>query len=150
MYLLGNIFYDALTADESIVALCGTRIKSTCFEIPPEKEDNTPLPYILILDYGLVASQSTKDDEWMPSMMRVSAGVEIGADSPNDVWELQMKVMRAIATHIESLAAQGEDVPYLVEDFPQTEGVAWDWTKPCYHDIIHYQCDIDVTYDDED
>jgi hypothetical protein len=56
--------------------------------------------------------------------------------------------MKAIAAYISNLASQGEDIPYLNEG-PQTQGVQWDWTKPCYWDIAHYQCDIDYIDDDE-
>ena len=160
MLRLTQILYAALTADEDVMEACGyvaptqttpgkqARIKSTCFEVAPDKEDNTPLPYILVLDEGKAPSQTTKDDEWMPSQWRVGAGVEIGAKSPNEVDELMMKAMKAIANYISSLSAQGEEIPWLNEGFPQTQGVAWDWTKPCYFDVAHYQCDVNY-YDDE-
>lgn len=160
MLRLTQILYAALTADEDVMEACGyvaptqtspgkqARIKSTCFEVAPDKEDNTPLPYILVLDEGKAPSQTTKDDEWMPSQWRVGAGVEVGAKSPNEVDALMMKAMKAIANYISSLSAQGEEIPWLNEGFPQTQGVAWDWTKPCYFDVAHYQCDVNY-YDDE-
>lgn len=160
MLRLTQILYAALTADEDVMEACGyvaptqttpgkpARIKSTCFEVAPDKEDNTQLPYILILDEGKQPAQTTKDDEWMPSQWRVGAGVEVAAKSPNEVDALVMKAMKAIAEYISTLADQGEEIPYLNEGFPQTQGVAWDWTKPCYFDVARYQCDIDY-YDDE-
>lgn len=162
MLRLTQILYAALTADEDVMEACGyvaptqttpgkqARIKSTCFEVAPDKEDNTPLPYILVLDEGKAPSQTTKDDEWMPSQWRVGAGVEVGAKSPNEVDALMMKAMKAIANYISSLSAQGEEIPYLNEGSPQTQGIAWDWTKPCYFDIAHYQCDIDYNDDEQD
>jgi hypothetical protein len=51
-----------------------------------------------------------------------------------------MKAMKAIATYMQTL--NGE-VPYLNEGFQQTKGVNWDWTKPCYWDLIQYQCDVE-------
>ena len=41
-----------------------------------------------------------------------------------------------------------EGQPYL-RAF-SNDGIAWDWTKPCYHDTLHYQCDIKVDINDED
>lgn len=162
MLRLDKILFDALTADDELTALCGyvapsascpagkpARIKSTCFEVAPDKEDNTPLPYILVLDEGKAPSQTTKDDEWMPGLWRVSAGVEVGAKSPNEVDAIIMKAMRVIANYIATLASQGEAIPYLYEGAPQTQGVAWDWMKPCYFDVAHYQCDINYTEDDD-
>ena len=148
MLRLDKIFFDAITADADLMQAVGGRVKSTCFEVSPDGTDNTQLPYIIIIDEGKAPAQTTKDDEWMPSQWRVSAGVEVGAVSPNEVDALVMKAMRAIAEYISTLANQGEEIPYLNEGFPQTQGVAWDWTKPCYFDVAHYQCDVNY-YDDE-
>jgi len=148
MLRLDKIFYDAIVADDELMQAIGGRVKSTCFEVPPDEQDNTPLPYIIIRDYGKQPAQTTKDDEWMPSQWRVGAGIEVGAASPNEVDTLVMKAMKAVAAYISTLDAQAENIPYLNEGFPQTQGIDWDWTKPCYFDIAQYQCDIDY-YDDE-
>jgi len=29
------------------------------------------------------------------------------------------------------------------------EGVTWDWTKPCYYDTLHFQCDMYYPIDDD-
>ena len=42
---------------------------------------------------------------------------------------------------------QGADIPNLQS--VQTNGVAWDWMKPCYHSTVSYQCDVTNTNDDE-
>ena len=148
MLRLDEIFYKAITADADLMQAVGGRVKSTCFEVSPEDTDNTPLPYIIIIDEGKQPAQTTKDDEWMPSQWRVSAGVEVGAVSPNEVDALVMKAMQAIANYIVTMSIHGEEFPYLNEGFPQTQGIAWDWTKPCYFDVAHYQCDVNY-YDDE-
>jgi hypothetical protein len=147
MLRLDKIFFDAITADTDLMQAVGGRVKSTCFEVSPEDQDNTPLPYIIIRDLGKQPAQTTKDDVWMPSQWRVGAGVEVGAKSPNEVDALVMKAMKAIANYISTLASQGEEIPYLDEGFPQTQGVNWDWTKPCYFDVVHYQCDINYNDD---
>ena len=149
MLRLDKIFFDAITADAELMQAVGGRVKSTCFEVSPDEQDNTPLPYILILDEGKRPGPTTKDDVWRPNWWRVGAGGEVGAKSPNEVDALVMKAMKAIAEYISTLAGQGEDIPYLNEGFPQTQGVAWDWTKPCYFDVARYQCDVDNTNDDE-
>ena len=152
MLRLDKIFFDAITADAELMQAVGGRVKSTCFEVSPEDTDNTPLPYIIIIDEGKAPAQTTKDDEWMPSQWRVSAGVEVGAVSPNEVDALVMKAMKAIANYIVTMSIHGEDFPYLNEGFPQTQGVAWDWTKPCYFDTLHYQCEMYLNneYDEQD
>lgn len=147
MLRLDKLFYEAITADADLMQAVGNRVKSTCFEVPPTEQDNTPLPYILILDEGKQPAQTTKDDEWMPSQWRVAAGVEVGAESPNEVDALIMKAMKVIADYMQTL--EGE-IPYLNEGSPQTQGVIWDWTKPCYFDVAHYQCDIDYNDDEQE
>lgn len=142
MQNLGKIFYDALRASDELMEAVGGRIKSTCFEVAPTDQDNTPLPYIIITDDGMSASETTKDGGWMPLRFLVQAGVEIGASSPNEVWDLELKVMSVIASFVESI--EEGDVPELLDGYPQTDGTAWDWTKPCYFDTIHYQCDVNV------
>ena len=94
MLKLDELIFNAIKADANLMAVIGGRVESTCFEVSPDEQDNTPLPYILILDEGKQPAQTTKDDEWMPSQWRVGAGVEIGAKSPNEVDELMMKAMR--------------------------------------------------------
>ena len=150
MLRLDKIFFDAIVADNGLMQAVGGRVKSTCFEVSPDEQDNTPLPYILILDEGKQPAQTTKDDGWMPSQWRVGVGVEVGAKSPNEVDALVVKAMKAIANHISTLASQGEEIPYLNEGFPQTQGVDWDWTKPCYWDLAQYQCDVNYNDDEQE
>ena len=142
MLRLDELLFEAITADAELMQAVGGHVKSTCFEVSPDGKDNTPLPYIVIRDFGKQPSQTTKDDEWMPDMWNVGVGVEVGAKSPNEVDAIVMKAMKAIATYMQTL--NGE-VPYLNEGFPQTKGVNWDWTKPCYWDLIQYQCDVEYT-----
>ena len=146
MLRLDKILFDAITADADLMQTVGNRVKSTCFEVSPEEQDNTPLPYIVIRDLGKQPAQTTKDDEWMPSLWNVGAGIEVGATSPNEVDAIVMKAMKAVSNYMQTLEG---DVPYLNEGFPRTQGVSWDWMKPCYWDLAQYQCDVEYTEDDE-
>ena len=147
MLRLDKILFDAITADAELMQTVGNRVKSTCFEVSPEEQDNTPLPYIVIRDLGKKPAQTTKDDEWMPSLWNAGAGIEVGATSPNEVDAIVMRAMKAVANYMQTLEG---DVPYLNEGFPQTQGVSWDWTKPCYWDLAQYQCDIDYNDDEQE
>lgn len=150
MLRLDKILYNAITADESLMQVTGGRVKSTCFEVSPDEQDNTDLPYIIITDEGKRPSASTKDDCWMPYCWSLSAGIEVAAESPNEVDRLVMMAMQAVARYIAARADEGEIIPILSEEYPQTQGVAWDWTKPCYFDVVHYQCDAYYSEDDEE
>jgi hypothetical protein len=145
---LDKLFYDALQADETLMTAVGGRIVSTCFEVGPDEKDNTPLPCIIVTDDGLTNNQQTKDNVWEAGEDRVQASVEVDATSPKQVKRLIRMVRNAINNYITSLYTQGEDIPNLQS--VQTNGVAWDWMKPCYHSTVSYQCDVDNgLYDDE-
>lgn len=164
---LDEIFYAALTADSTIMEACGyvaptpgtpadgntpatpgdpgtpARIYSTCVEVPPTENDNTPLPYIIITDDGLQNDQGTKDDVWESVEDHVQASVEISAISPKEVKRLARLCRKAIADYIATMIGER---PYLTA--LTTNGTAWDWTKPCYYKTLQYQCDV-TNEDDE-
>ena len=137
---LDELFFNALMADADLVLAVGGRIESTCFEVSPDETDNTLLPNIIITDDGLTNQPDSKDVEWESREDRVQASVDVAAEDPKQVKQLIGMVRHAIANYIQALDDQGEDIPYLQS--LQTAGVAWDWMKPCYHDVITYTCDV--------
>ena len=143
MQTLAKIIFDAIMADDALRERVGGRVKVVCFEVSPHENDNTPLPYIVVRDLGRHPSATTKDTGWLPSWFTFNVGVEIGAKSNNEVESLDMQVMKAVANHIIALDESGQPIPLLEENFPDTQGVAWDWEKPCCWDIIHYQADME-------
>lgn len=132
---LDEIIYEAIRADAELSGLQGG-IHSTCIEVPPMDADNTPLPYIIITDDSLQNKQGTKDEQWESMFDNVQAGVEIVAISPNEVKRLRRLVRRAIARYMERM----DEAPSLLS--LTNDGIAWDWTKPCYYDTLHYQCEV--------
>ena len=148
MKQVDEIIYDAIKADDDLMAAIGGRVVSTCFEVPPEEEDNTPLPNIIIIDDGLVNQQTTKDCVWEAAEDRVQVSVDIAANSPKDVKTLVKMVRRAVESYIGTLYTQGEDIPEL--ESLTADQLKWDWMVPCYHQTLTYQCiTISDTDDDE-
>ena len=149
MKQVDEIFYDALLADESLMTLIGGkgRVTSTCFEVPPDMDDQTPLPNIIITDNGFTNNESTKDTLWEGSEDIVQVGVDVAGRSTNEVKTIIRKVRLAIGRHIASLYNDGEETPEL--ESLTSDGVAWDWMKPCYYQKLIYQCIINNTEDDE-
>ena len=137
---LDELFFNAIMADADLVLAVGGRVESTCFEVSPDETDNTLLPNIIITDDGLTNQPDSKDVEWESREDRVQASVDVAAETPKQVKQLIGMVRKAIANYIQALDDQGEDIPYLQS--VQTAGVAWDWMKPCYHDVITYTCDV--------
>ena len=137
---LDELFFNALMEDADLVLAVGGRIESTCFEVSPDEQDNTPLPCIIVTDDGLSNQPTGKDVEWESSEDRVQASVEVDAKDPKQVKQLIRMVRKAISNYITSLYEKGAEIPCLQS--VQTNGVAWDWMKPCYHSTITYQCDV--------
>lgn len=137
---LDELFFNAIMADADLVLAVGGRVESTCFEVSPNETDNTLLPNIIITDDGLTNQPDSKDVEWESREDRVQASVDVAAETPKQVKQLIGMVRKAIANYIQTLDDQEEDIPYLQS--VQTAGVAWDWMKPCYHDVITYTCDV--------
>lgn len=144
MTAIDELIYQAITADNDLMEAVGNRVRSTCFEVSPDEQDNTPLPSIIVMDLGAQANVETKENEWEPYEDHVTAGVEISARSPKEVRQLAGMVRKAVADYM--IALSDEERP-LLEAF-STDGTAWDWLKPCYFDTLRYQCVID-TEDDE-
>ena len=145
MKQVDEIIYDAITADETLMALTGGRVVSTCFEVPPTEDDNTPVPNIIITDDGFQAEIFTKDDIWDSDTDRVQATVDIAASSPNEVKQLAKAVRKAVNDYIHAMHEDGEDIPALQS--LTSDGVAWDWMKPCYYQKLYYTCDVAVDLD---
>lgn len=141
MIALDEILYNALKADETLMQAVGDRIVSTCFEVGPDEQDNTQLPCIIVTDDGIQNTPDTKDCNWEASEDRVQASVEVDGRSPKEVKQLQQMCRQAIADYIRMMANNDEEIPYL--ESLQSNGIAWDWMKPCYHSTLTYNCIID-------
>ena len=137
---LDELFFNALMTDADLVLAVDGRIESTCFEVSPEDKDNTKLPCIIVTDDGLTNQPTDKDMEWESSEDRVQASVEVDGRDPKEVKQLIRMVRKAIANYITTLYGKDEEIPTLQSI--QTNGVAWDWMKPCYHETVTYQCDV--------
>ena len=159
MKQVDEIFYDALMADNVLKAACGykapqgedpgspARIKSTCFEVSPTVDDNTPLPFIIVMDDGFTNSNETKDDVWESTQDDHVVSVEVNAKKPKTVDQLIARVRYAIGRYIKTLPE--DERPQLSS--VQSNGKAWDWMKPCYHTTITYRCstNYDNSYEQE-
>lgn len=136
---LDEIIYNAIKANETLATDTGGRIKSTCVEVPPTADDNTPLPYIIVAEAPSQNDLGTKDTVWESDIDIVNVAVIVNAVSPNEVKRLRRLVRKAVEDYVGSLYPS---TPYLRN--LTYDGIAWDWTKPCYFDSIHYQCEVKI------
>ena len=148
MKQVDEIIYDAITADTDLMTAIGGRVVSTCFEVPPTEDDNTPIPNIIITDDGFQAQIFTKDDIWDSDTDRVQATVDIAAASPSEVKQLAKAVRKAVNDYIHAMYENDEDIPSLQS--LTSDGVAWDWMKPCYYTKLYYTCDVEADLGDDE
>jgi hypothetical protein len=140
MKSVDEIIYDAICADTALMEAIGSRVVSTCFEVPPAEADNTPLPNIIVTDDGFQNQNGTKDCVWESGEDRVQVTVDVAADSPKEVKRLIRMVRRAVENHIILMSATDGCIPEL--DSLSSNGIAWDWMKPCYYQQLSYQCTV--------
>lgn len=147
MKQVDQILYDAIRADETLMTAIGGRVVSTCFEVSPTEADNTPLPNIIVTDDGFQNQVGTKDSVWESSEDRVQAGVDVAAESPKEVQQLIRMVRRAVENYVILMSDDGEEIPEL--DALSSDGLAWDWMRPCYYQRLTYQCITQSNIDNE-
>lgn len=140
MKSVDEIIYDAICADTALMEAIGSRVVSTCFEVPPAEADNTPLPNIIVTDDGFLNQNGSKDCVWESGEDRVQVTVDVAADSPKEVKRLIRMVRRAVENHIVLMSATDGCIPEL--DSLSSNGIAWDWMKPCYYQQLSYQCTV--------
>ena len=134
---LDEIIYAAITANETLMSLTGGRIKSTTFEVPPDKEDNTPIPYIVIYEEPGQNDQGTKDDVWECGTDAVNVGVEFAGSDPAEVKRLRRLIRKAVDTYVKSNETGITNLNSIKWD-----GIQWFWEKPCHYDTLHYSCEM--------
>lgn len=147
MKQVDEIIYDAIQADEALMTAIDGRVVSTCFEVSPDETDNTPLPNIIVTDDGFQNQDTTKDSVWEGEDDEVQVTVDIAAKSPNEVKDLVRMVRRAVSRYIIRMYKNREVVPEL--DKLSSDGLQWDWMRPCYYQKLTYNCSIKSTTDDE-
>ena len=147
MKQVDEIIYDAIQADAALMESIGGHVVSTCFEVSPDEADNTTLPNIIVTDDGFQNQDVTKDSVWEGDEDKVQSTVDIAAASPNEVKQIVRMVRRAVSRYIVQMYQNGEETPEL--ENLASEGLQWDWMRPCYYQKLTYQCSTKSTTDDE-
>lgn len=147
MKQVDEIIYDAICADAALMEAIGNRVVSTCFEVSPDETDKTPVPYIIVTDDGFQNQAGSKDTVWESGEDRVQAGVEVAAESPAEVKRLIKMVRQAVEQYVCQMYTDGDTTPEL--ESLSSDGIAWDWMKPCYYQRLTYSCTTQSDIDNE-
>lgn len=140
-----RIFLKALSESTDIAAKVDDRIYSTAIPMPEEDADNVPVPYIIVTFDGLQNDAHTKDSSFEGMEDKVQIGVTVVAETRPKLAELTELVRTAIRTFFEDVQESDEDYSLVPIDYMfSAQAVQYDDLKPCYYQIMSYQCDTEV------
>lgn len=137
------IFVKALRADETLtVKLAAGDVYNTTIALPDEKLDNASLPYVIVSFDGLTNDVETKDDPYKGDSDNVTISIEIAAKTRPELGELAEEVRRQIHQYFTDADPDDEDADLIPEDYQfSASRVNYDSMKPCYWQVLTYQCD---------
>lgn len=139
-----SIFIVAIQSNPALMERIGGRLYSTAIPLPDEDADNVPLPYIIVTFNGLNNQDQTKDDVYEGSYDTVNIGVEVIGETINDLHELTQAVRDTILSYFREHETAIEDYTF------GAQAIQFDSMKPCYWQVLTYQCDVEIINEDDD
>lgn len=135
--LLEALGYDPETGDPA-------RLYCTAIPLPDEDAENVPVPYVIVTFDGLTNDQCTKDDRYESEYDTVNIGVEVTARNINELHELTQTVRDTILSYLRE-----NDTAIMDYNFAAQQ-IQFDSLKPCYWQVLTYQCDVENHLNDND
>ena len=143
-----SIFIAAIGSNPELMAKLGyitpepgktgkpARLYSTAIPLPDEDVDNVPVPYLIVTFDGLNNDLGTKDNLYESDYDKVNIGVEVVGKSLADLHQLTQMVRDTIVSYFRENITRVED--YLMT----ADAIQFDSLKPCYWQVLRYQCDV--------
>ena len=119
------------------------RLYGTAIGLPDEDAENVPVPYIIVTFNGLTNDQGTKDNRYESEYDTVNIGVEVTAKTLDDLHTLTQMVRDTILSYLRTNETAIMDYQFAAQP------IQYDSLKPCYWQVLTYQCDTINTHDDE-
>ena len=138
-----SIFIAALSASEDIMEATGGRIYGTAIPLPDEDADNAPVPYLIVTFDGLNNDVDSKDDEMESDTDKVNISIEVVGETLAKLHELTQAVRDTVRDY---LATNDTDI---TEYQFGAQAIQYDSLKPCYWQVLTYQCDVENLMNDE-
>lgn len=137
------IFVNALRADSVLMAkLPAGDVHNTAIGLPDEDLNNAPIPYIIVSFDGLTNDDETKDDPFEGDTDNVQIGIEIAARTRIELGEIADRIRKAVHNYFINASEGDEDFDLVPADYTfSAQDVKYDPLKPCYWQILNYQCD---------
>lgn len=142
------IFVKALRSNATLMEqLAEHDVRNTTIALPDEDMENAPLPYIIVSFDGMQNDDTTKDNDFEGDTDRVQIGIEVAADTRPQLGTLMVAVRDTIREYFEAHQDDDsdEDFALIPRDMtPSAQAVQYDQDKPCYWQVMTYQCDTDI------
>ena len=137
-----KVFYNALLSNDELVEAVGERIENTSIPVPDEEYVNEPLPYIIITFDSLQNEGWTKDNSFEGDNDKVQISIEVQAENREQLGDLTQMIRDTIISYFENIDPSSEDYDLVPDDYTfSASQVAYDPDRPCYGQILTYQCD---------
>ena len=137
-----SIFIAAIQSNPALVERIGGRLYGTAIPLPDEDADNVPVPYVILTFDGLNNDADTKDCSYESDYDRVNIGVEVTAETLEDLHELTQTVRETILAYMKAQKEELGDA-FTIDDFTfSAQAIQYDSLKPCYWQVLTYQCDV--------
>ena len=120
------------------------RLYGTAIGLPDDDADNVPVPYVIVTFDGLTNDQGTKDDRYESDYDTVNIGVEVTAKTLDDLHTLTQMVRDTILSYLRTNETAILDYNFAAQQ------IQYDSLKPCFWQVLTYQCDVNNTYDEQD
>ena len=135
--LMEALGYDAQTGEPA-------RLYCTAIPLPDEDADNVQVPYVIVTFDGLTNDLGTKDDRYESEYDTVNIGVEVTARNINELHDLTQTVRDTILSYLRE-----NDTAIMDYNFAAQQ-IQFDSLKPCYWQVLTYQCDVENHLNDND
>jgi hypothetical protein len=147
-----SIFITALQSNSELLEALGydpetgenARLYCTAIPLPDEDADNVPVPYVIVTFDGLTNDQGTKDDRYESEYDTVNIGVEVIARNINELHDMTQMVRDTILSYLRE-----NDTAIMDYNFAAQQ-IQFDSLKPCYWQVLTYQCDVENHINDND
>jgi hypothetical protein len=140
------IFVKALRANTDLMQqLAAGDVYNTSIALPDEDLDNAPLPYVIVSFDGLTNDVETKDDPYEGDSDNVTISIEIAARTRKELGRLAEAVRHQVHDYFVNDDQTDEDSDMIPLDYQfSAQQVNYDQMKPCYWQVLTYQCDTNA------
>ena len=140
------IFVKALRANADLMAqLAAGDVYNTAIALPDEDLDNAPLPYVIVSFDGLTNDVETKDDPYEGDSDNVTISIEIAAKTRTELGQLAEAVRHQVHDYFVEADPTDDDFNLVPLDYQfSAQQVNYDQLKPCYWQVLTYQCDTNA------